>query len=161
VGTLKVYGKQVMYRRRDDKTEVKSLVLPEIKKVTMLLASVLTTGSDRELGRRQQRDRALQCPSSITHRPTIGPKRNLPPSRCRGSSLVVMTEGGSHLAPASLRKHHHSQEPKKRRQHPPIHRQCGKPRLTFRQSKVAVSLNSYICFNLHSFQLPLLAPTTF
>jgi hypothetical protein len=33
VGTLMVYGKQVMYMRRDDKTEVKSLVLPETKKV--------------------------------------------------------------------------------------------------------------------------------
>jgi hypothetical protein len=41
VGTLMVYGKQ-MYRRRDDKTEVKSLVLPKTKKVAMLLASMLT-----------------------------------------------------------------------------------------------------------------------
>jgi hypothetical protein len=41
VGTLKVYGKQVMYGMRDDKTEVKSLVLPKTKKVAMLLASVL------------------------------------------------------------------------------------------------------------------------
>ena len=41
VGTLKVYGKQVMYRMRDDKTEVKSLVLPKTKKVAMLLASML------------------------------------------------------------------------------------------------------------------------
>jgi hypothetical protein len=41
-GTLKVYGKQVMYMMRDDKTEVKSLVLPETKKVAMLLASMLT-----------------------------------------------------------------------------------------------------------------------
>ena len=40
-GTLKVYGKQVMYRMRDDKTEVKSLVLPKTKKVAMLLASML------------------------------------------------------------------------------------------------------------------------
>jgi hypothetical protein len=32
VGTLTVYGKQVMCMRRDDKTEVKSLVLPETKK---------------------------------------------------------------------------------------------------------------------------------
>ena len=39
--TLKVYGKQVMYMMRDDKTEVKSLVLPETKKVAMLLASML------------------------------------------------------------------------------------------------------------------------
>ena len=31
-----------MHRRRDDKTEVKSLALPETKKVAMLLASVLT-----------------------------------------------------------------------------------------------------------------------
>ena len=37
VGTLKVYGKQVMYMR-DDKTEVKSLVLPRTKKVATLLA---------------------------------------------------------------------------------------------------------------------------
>jgi hypothetical protein len=41
VGTLIVYGKQVMYRMRDDKTEVKSLVLPKTKKVAMLLASML------------------------------------------------------------------------------------------------------------------------
>ena len=41
VGTLKVYGKQVMYRMRDDKTEVKSLGLPKTKKVAMLLASML------------------------------------------------------------------------------------------------------------------------
>ena len=41
VSTLKVYGKQVMYRMRDDKTEVKSLGLPKTKKVAMLLASVL------------------------------------------------------------------------------------------------------------------------
>jgi hypothetical protein len=32
VGTLTAYGKQVMYMRRDDKTEVKSLALPETKK---------------------------------------------------------------------------------------------------------------------------------
>ena len=38
VSTLKVYGKQVMYRMRDDKTEVKSLVLPKTKKVATLLA---------------------------------------------------------------------------------------------------------------------------
>jgi hypothetical protein len=30
-----VHGKQVMHVRRDDKTEVKSLVLPETKKVAM------------------------------------------------------------------------------------------------------------------------------
>jgi hypothetical protein len=42
VGTLKVYGKQVMYMMGDDKTEVKSLALPETKKVAMLLASMLT-----------------------------------------------------------------------------------------------------------------------
>jgi hypothetical protein len=41
VRTLTVYGKQVMYRMRDDKTEVKSLVLPKTKKVAMLLASML------------------------------------------------------------------------------------------------------------------------
>ena len=41
VGTLKVYRKQVMYRMRDDKTEVKSLGLPKTKKVAMLLASML------------------------------------------------------------------------------------------------------------------------
>jgi hypothetical protein len=41
VGTLMVYGKQVMYRMGDDKTEVKSLVLPKTKKVAMLLASML------------------------------------------------------------------------------------------------------------------------
>jgi hypothetical protein len=43
VGTLKVYGKQVMYRMRDDETEVKSLVLPKTKKVAtrVLLASML------------------------------------------------------------------------------------------------------------------------
>ncbi len=40
VGTQKVHGKQVMYMR-DDKTEVKSLVLPKTKKVAMLLASML------------------------------------------------------------------------------------------------------------------------
>ena len=40
MSALKVYGKQVMYRRRDDKTEVKSLVLPETKKVAMLLANL-------------------------------------------------------------------------------------------------------------------------
>ena len=32
VGTLKVYGKQVTCRMRDDKTEVKSLALPETQK---------------------------------------------------------------------------------------------------------------------------------
>ena len=37
VGTLKVHGKQVMYTG-DDKTEVKSLVLPRTKKVATLLA---------------------------------------------------------------------------------------------------------------------------
>jgi hypothetical protein len=37
VGTQKVHGKQVMYMR-DDKTEVKSLVLPRTKKVATLLA---------------------------------------------------------------------------------------------------------------------------
>jgi hypothetical protein len=36
VGTLMVYGKQVMYMRRDDKTEVKSLMLPETKKVAAI-----------------------------------------------------------------------------------------------------------------------------
>ena len=41
VGTLTVHGKQVMYRMRDDKTEVKSLVLPKTKKVTMLLAIIV------------------------------------------------------------------------------------------------------------------------
>ena len=41
VSTLTVYGKQVMYRMRDDKTEVKSLGLPKTKKVAMLLASML------------------------------------------------------------------------------------------------------------------------
>ena len=40
VSTLTVYGKQVMYRMRDDKTEVKSLVLPKTKKVAMLLANL-------------------------------------------------------------------------------------------------------------------------
>ena len=40
VSTLKVYGKQVMYRMRDDKTEVKSLALPKTKKVAMLLANL-------------------------------------------------------------------------------------------------------------------------
>ena len=40
---LELYGKQVVCRRRDDKTEVKSLVvLPETKKVAVLLASMLT-----------------------------------------------------------------------------------------------------------------------
>jgi hypothetical protein len=38
VGTQKVHGKQVMYTRDDDKTEVKSLVLPRTKKVATLLA---------------------------------------------------------------------------------------------------------------------------
>ena len=38
VATLTVHGKQVMYRMRDDKTEVKSLVLPKTKKVATLLA---------------------------------------------------------------------------------------------------------------------------
>ncbi len=41
VSTLKVYGKQVMHRMRDDETEVKSLGLPKPKKVAMLLASML------------------------------------------------------------------------------------------------------------------------
>ena len=41
VATLTVHGEQVMYRMRDDKTEVKSLVLPKTKKVAMLLASML------------------------------------------------------------------------------------------------------------------------
>jgi hypothetical protein len=37
------HGKQVTFRRRDDKTKVKSLVLlPETKKVATLLASMLT-----------------------------------------------------------------------------------------------------------------------
>ena len=40
VSTLTVYGKQVMYRMRDDKTEVKSLVLPKTKKVAVLLANL-------------------------------------------------------------------------------------------------------------------------
>jgi len=40
VGTLTVHGKQVMYRMRDDKTEVKSLVLPKTKKVAVLLANL-------------------------------------------------------------------------------------------------------------------------
>ena len=40
VSTLTVCGKQVMYRMRDDKTEVKSLVLPKTKKVAMLLANL-------------------------------------------------------------------------------------------------------------------------
>ena len=48
VSTLTVYGKQVMYRMRDDKTEVKSLVLPKTKKVAMLLAN-LANMSKREL----------------------------------------------------------------------------------------------------------------
>jgi hypothetical protein len=48
VSTLKVYGKQVMCRRRDDKTEVKSLMLPETKKVAMVLAN-LANVSKREL----------------------------------------------------------------------------------------------------------------
>ena len=39
VGTQKVHGKQVMYTR-DDKTEVKSLVLPKTKKVAVLLANL-------------------------------------------------------------------------------------------------------------------------
>ena len=38
VGTLTVHGKQVIDRMRDDKTEVKSLVLPRTKKVATLLA---------------------------------------------------------------------------------------------------------------------------
>ena len=38
VRPLTVRGKQVMYRMRDDKTEVKSLVLPRTKKVATLLA---------------------------------------------------------------------------------------------------------------------------
>ena len=37
MGTLKAYGKQVMYMMRDDKTEVKSLVLPETNKVAVLV----------------------------------------------------------------------------------------------------------------------------
>jgi hypothetical protein len=37
VGTLMVYGKQVMCMRRDDKTEVESLALPETKKVAVLI----------------------------------------------------------------------------------------------------------------------------
>ena len=41
VGTLTVHGKQVIDWMRDDKTEVKSLVLPKTKKVAMLLASML------------------------------------------------------------------------------------------------------------------------
>ena len=39
MGTQKVHGKQVMYTR-DDKTEVKSLVLPKTKKVAVLLANL-------------------------------------------------------------------------------------------------------------------------
>ena len=42
VGTLKVYGKQVMYMMRDNKTEVKSLVLPETKKVAITPSTSLT-----------------------------------------------------------------------------------------------------------------------
>ncbi len=38
MGILKVYGKQVMHRRGDDKIKVKSLVLPRTKKVATLLA---------------------------------------------------------------------------------------------------------------------------
>jgi hypothetical protein len=41
-GTLIVHGKQVMCRRRGNKTNVKSLALPKTKKVAVLLASVLT-----------------------------------------------------------------------------------------------------------------------
>ena len=52
MGTLKVYGKQVTYRRRDDKTEVKSLVLPETKKVAMLLASMLTMSNSVLFGKK-------------------------------------------------------------------------------------------------------------
>jgi hypothetical protein len=52
VATLKVYGKQVMYMMRDDKTEVKSLVLPETKKVAMLLASVLTMSKSLLFGKK-------------------------------------------------------------------------------------------------------------
>jgi hypothetical protein len=48
VGTLKAYGKEMMCRRRDDKTEVKFLVLPETKKVAMALAN-LANMSKREL----------------------------------------------------------------------------------------------------------------
>jgi hypothetical protein len=40
VSTLTACGKQVMYRMRDDKTEVKSLVLPKTKKVAVLLANL-------------------------------------------------------------------------------------------------------------------------
>jgi hypothetical protein len=52
VGTLKVYGKQVMYMMGDDKTEVKSLVLPKTKKVAMLLASVLTMSKSVLFGKK-------------------------------------------------------------------------------------------------------------
>jgi hypothetical protein len=53
VGTLKAYGKQVMYMMRDDKTKVKSLLLPETKKVAMLLASVLTMSKSVLFGKKQ------------------------------------------------------------------------------------------------------------
>jgi hypothetical protein len=52
VGTLKAYGKQVMHRRRDDKTKVKSLALPETKKVAMLLATVLTMSNSILFGKK-------------------------------------------------------------------------------------------------------------
>jgi hypothetical protein len=52
VGTLKVYGKQVMHMMRDEKTEVKSLVLLETKKVAVLLASVLTMSKSVLFGKK-------------------------------------------------------------------------------------------------------------
>jgi hypothetical protein len=48
-----------MYMMRDDKTEVKSLVLPETKKVAMLLASMLTM-SKSVLFRKQLTSLSLQ-----------------------------------------------------------------------------------------------------
>jgi hypothetical protein len=63
-------------------------------------------------------------------------QRSFTPTRCYGSNFQSSS--------SSSTRHN---------RHPRI--------LTFRQSKVAVNLNSYICFNLPSSQLPLLAPTTF
>jgi hypothetical protein len=52
VSTPKVYGKQVMYMMRDDKTEVRPLVLPKTKKVAMLLASMLTMSKSVLFGKK-------------------------------------------------------------------------------------------------------------
>jgi hypothetical protein len=63
VDTLKVYGKQVMCRLRDDKTEVKSLALPKNKKgeKIVLCSSTIIVGTLKH--------RDAIAPRSVEHTP--------------------------------------------------------------------------------------------